>query len=84
MSEATVKILYFAQVAELLNKREENWPITTDTTVATLLDDLCHHYHKLKPLKERLQVAVNHNHAQFTDLIQPNDEVAVFEPVTGG
>ncbi|HLS17473.1 MAG TPA: MoaD/ThiS family protein [Paenalcaligenes sp.] len=84
MTDAKIKVLYFAQVAELLDKREELWPARSDLTVEKLLDELCSHYSVLEPLKERLQVAINHYHAQPGDPVAANDEVAVFEPVTGG
>lgn len=84
MTNATIKLLYFAQVAELLGKREELWPARPNLTVEQLLNELCAHYSVLQPLKERLQVAINHYHAQPEDSIAANDEVAVFEPVTGG
>lgn len=84
MTDSTIKVLYFAQVAELLDKREEQWPARPDLTVEKLLNELCAHYSALEPLKERLQVAINHYHAQPGDPITANDEVAVFEPVTGG
>ncbi|HLS21204.1 MAG TPA: MoaD/ThiS family protein [Paenalcaligenes sp.] len=84
MSQPTIKVLYFAQVAELLEKREESWPLAADLTVRQLIDELCHRYEQLEPLKGRLQVAINQNHAQAQDTISAQDEVAVFEPVTGG
>jgi len=84
MTQAQFKLLYFAQVAELLDKRSESRPARADLTVGQLLDELCAEYSQLAPLKSRLQVAVNQQHAQANDPITAQDEVAIFEPVTGG
>lgn len=84
MSKPTIKVLYFAQIAELLDKREESWNISSEFTVRQLIDELCEQYEQLAPLKGRLQVAINQHHAQAQDVISAQDEVAVFEPVTGG
>src|SRR5690625_6910390 len=82
MTDTKIKVLYFAQVAELLDKREELWPARPDLTVEKLLDELCTHYSALEPLKERLQVAINHYHAQPGDTVSANDEVARSEEHT--
>lgn len=84
MSTPTIKVLYFAQVAELLDKREEPWEIVSEYTVQQFIDELCTRYTQLQPLKGRLQIAINQHHAQARDVISAQDEVAVFEPVTGG
>lgn len=84
MSTPTIKVLYFAQVAELLDKREEPWELSSEFTVQQFIDELCNRYAQLAPLKGRLQIAINQNHAQAQDIISAHDEVAVFEPVTGG
>jgi len=84
MSAQQFKILYFAQVAERLEKREETWPLNQPLNVAGLIEQLCNQYPQLAPLKLRLQVAINQEHAAQDAPINAHDEVAVFEPVTGG
>lgn len=78
-----IKLLYFAQVAELTQAREEAWPAALPLTGAALLAQLESRYPQLAPVK-RLKLAVNQYHVGHDALIQPGDEVAVFEPVTGG
>lgn len=83
MSGVMIKLLYFAQVAELTQTREEQWPVAQPVTGANLLAQLEARYPQLGPV-ERLKLAVNQYHVGHDSLIQPGDEVAVFEPVTGG
>ncbi len=79
----TINVRYFAQVAELTQLREEAWPLEAPVTASDWLAQLESRYPQLAPVS-RLQVAINQYHATPSAQIQPGDEVAVFEPVTGG
>lgn len=79
----TIKVLYFAQIAELIQCREENWPLDHAVRGDEWLAALAGRYPQLGSVA-RLKLAVNQNHVSHDSLIQPGDEVAVFEPVTGG
>lgn len=78
-----IKVLYFAQVAELTGARQESWPLDSPLSGADWLAQLAARYPQLAPT-QRLKLAINQYHASPDTLIQPGDEVAVFEPVTGG
>ena len=78
-----LQLLYFARVAELVGKRSEAWPLADATTGEQLLAALHAHYPRLAETR-RLRLAINQEHAAPTTPIEPGDEVAVFEPVTGG
>jgi len=78
-----INVLYFAQVAELTRVRQESWPLDGPISGADWLTSLERRYPQLAPTK-RLKLAVNQFHVRSDSLIQPGDEVAVFEPVTGG
>jgi len=80
---ATIDLLYFARVAELIGKRTETWPLPNETTSIELLKQLQQHYPQLESAA-RLRLAVNQEHVRGSVPIRPGDEVAVFEPVTGG
>jgi molybdopterin synthase sulfur carrier subunit len=79
----TINVLYFARVAELIGQREEAWPLAQPTTVSELLTQLEARYPALAPAS-KLKIAVNQYHAGHDRVVEPGDEVAVFEPVTGG
>lgn len=78
-----INILYFARIAELTGKRTEQLTVAAPLTVSAWLTQLQDTYPSLKEVGT-LKVAVNKKHAQPDTLIQDRDEVAVFEPVTGG
>lgn len=80
---SSIKVLYFAQVAELAGLREELWPLPKPVTGTDWLSGLEARYPQLAPVS-RLKLAINQTHAPHASLIRPGDEVAVFEPVTGG
>ena len=78
-----LKVLYFARVAELTGQREEAWPLEEAIACEQWLQALVQRYPQLEPAR-RLKIAVNQQYAHAQTVIQPGDEVAVFEPVTGG
>ncbi|NYT76174.1 MoaD/ThiS family protein [Alcaligenaceae bacterium] len=80
---ATITVLYFAQVAELTGQRHESCPLDAPITGSDWLAQLEARFPQLAPVT-RLKLAVNQYHVPHDTLIQPGDEVAVFEPVTGG
>jgi molybdopterin synthase sulfur carrier subunit len=83
VSGATINLLYFARIAELTGTRGEAWPHDADLTGDTLLAALLARYPALTQAT-RLKLAVNQVHTKTSVSIQPGDEVALFEPVTGG
>lgn len=82
-ASGTVSVVYFAQVAEQVGRRDEQLPAAGPLTGAELLTQLAQRYPRLGSVA-RLKLAVNQRHVQHDVVIQPGDEVAVFEPVTGG
>ena len=79
----TIDVLYFAQVAEHMGLRRETQPLDTPIQASAWLDALTARCPALGPAA-RLKIAINQEHARHTATIRPGDEVAVFEPVTGG
>ncbi len=79
-----IKALYFARVAELMGTRQETLaleaPVAAGVWLAALVAQRCP---DLAPAS-RLKLAINQQHANMQATINPGDEVAVFEPVTGG
>lgn len=79
----TIDLVFFARVAELVGQRALTWTLAQPCTGTQLLDGLQARYPGLAPVA-RLKLAVNQRHVQHDVRIGPGDEVAVFEPVTGG
>jgi len=82
-ASSSVNVLYFARVAELTGQREERWPLAAPLDCGQWQQALRQRYPQLAPLKQ-LKIAVNQQYARDHTVIAPGDEVAVFEPVTGG
>jgi sulfur-carrier protein len=83
-----MKLLYFAWLRTRIGKGEETLtPPIEVRTVRALLDWLKErspgHAEALKNL-DIVRVAVNQEHVPLDHPVGPNDEVALFPPVTGG
>jgi len=76
-------VLYFARVAALTGLREESWPLAQPVPARQWLHDVLARYPQLAPV-ERLHLAVNQQHRPHDHVLHPGDEVALFDPVTGG
>ncbi|WP_237174082.1 MoaD/ThiS family protein [Paracandidimonas lactea] len=83
MAHSCINVLYFAQVAELAGLRQESLPLAAPISGAEWLTQLEGRYPALAPTA-RLKLAINQQRSPHQAIIQPGDEVAVFEPVTGG
>ncbi len=83
-----MKLLYFAWLRTKTGLSEEEvTPPAEVTTVATLLSWLQGRgpvYAEAFADLDALRVAVNQEYARSADPVGPDDEVALFPPVTGG
>lgn len=80
---ATIEVLYFARIAEQLGMRRETQALCAPVEAGAWLDALAHRHPAIAAARG-LKIAVNQVYALPTTLIRPGDEVALFEPVTGG
>lgn len=83
MTQASITVLYFARIAELTGVREETIAATGIGNGHALLSAIKARHPGLADVKN-LRLAVNQAHAPHGVNIVPGDEVALFEPVTGG
>ncbi|MCQ9617191.1 molybdopterin converting factor subunit 1 [Paenalcaligenes niemegkensis] len=79
-----IKVLYFAQVAEIAGTRSELWQLSQPVRVSDWLTTVVDKHPAIEPLRKRLKVAINQYYVNHSATINPGDEVALFEPVTGG
>ena len=83
-----MKLLYFAWLREKIGTAEEDIsPPETVQTVAELLDWLKsrgENYENALADLSVVRVAVNQNYVKLDSPVAPEDEVALFPPVTGG
>ncbi len=78
----TIKILYFAQLADLAGKTEESRTLT-DTSAERLYESLKAEY-QFPHSFTQLQVAINHQLSAHETELNDGDEIAFLPPMTGG
>lgn len=77
-----VKVLYFAELKEILDKSTETVMITDPVSVDIFIRDLMIKYPILA--QKSFQIAVNESFAMPTDVIEQHDTIALIPPVSGG
>lgn len=77
-------VLYFAWVREAAGVDQEEIHLKPGSTGDDLKAHLLSAYPTLNQRKDKLNLAINQEHADWATPIKPNDELAVFPPVTGG
>lgn len=80
----TFRVLLFATIKDKIGKSSILLEHAEPLTVSELLQELFQKYPQLKQFENRMLVAVNQNYAVQSQLVNPNDEVALFPPVSGG
>ena len=78
-----IKILYFAQLAELAQKTEETRMLQAGDTVASLYTELQKTYQCPHELAQ-IQVALNHQLSAHQASLQSGDTLAFLPPMAGG
>ncbi|AVP36480.1 molybdopterin converting factor subunit 1 [Staphylococcus felis] len=77
-----MKILYFAELKELVNRTEDAFSFDYEISVEQLKQHLYSTYPVIQGKK--FQVAVNEEFVRDNDTVKPNDIVALIPPVSGG
>jgi len=78
-----IRILYFAAVAELVGRREEEREVAAET-VGALAAELERAHEALRGRLGKVRFAVNEAFADHDDRLSEGDVVAVIPPVAGG
>ncbi|MDW8544854.1 molybdopterin converting factor subunit 1 [Staphylococcus pseudoxylosus] len=77
-----MKLLYFAEIKDILERTSEEIDLSYDITVDEFLIDLFERYPQIKA--KQFQIAINEEFVQQDDIVHPNDTVALIPPVSGG
>lgn len=77
-----MRILYFAEMKELLDRSEDHFHFDYEISVEALKTHLYQTYPIIQ--SEKFQVAVNEEFVQNDEMVKPNDIVALIPPVSGG
>jgi molybdopterin synthase catalytic subunit len=79
-----MRVLYFAQAADVVGCREEAWDETQPLTAAEFWVKLISRHPRMESLQARCRLAVNQQFLSHGETIPPHSEVAVIPPVSGG
>lgn len=77
-----MKVLYFAEIKEILQTDSETIDINESINVDAFKQNLFERHPSIN--SKKFQVAVNEEFVQDEDIIQPTDTVALIPPVSGG
>lgn len=82
----TVNVKIFASLRETLGIAQTNLTLPSECTVEILLNEIKATYGRDNASfnTHDLRVAVNQQLVKFDQVVQQDDEVAIFPPITGG
>ena len=79
-----VSVQFFAAAKDAAGTDRTDVSLTGEITVQNLRDELCRCFPKLQPYYSTLLFAVDNQYAQNETVIQADQDVACFPPVSGG
>jgi molybdopterin converting factor small subunit len=77
-----VRVLFFGATAEAVGEREIEVDLTEHTKARTAFDGIVEKFPQLK--QHSLLFAINQEYASGDEVIQSDDELAIFTAVSGG
>ncbi len=80
----SLSIKLFASIRQAMNSNEIKINIDNEITVLQMKQIIFETFPNLKKLNIPFFVAVNHKYSKDSDVIDTNDEIAVFPHVSGG
>ena len=79
-----VTLLYFAAARERAGRSSETLELPAGATAAAALEAACAAHPALRPLAEKLRLAVDQSFAPAETALREGSEVALIPPVSGG
>jgi molybdopterin converting factor subunit 1 len=79
-----VRVLFFGMVKELAGKSEDELNLQNGASVRDVLQHYEAQFPQLKKLHSSLALAVNQQYASPGTVLNPDDEIAILPPVSGG
>ncbi len=80
----SLSIKLFASIRQAMNSNEIKINIDNEITVLQMKKIIFETFPNLKKLNIPFFVAVNHKYSKDSDVIEANDEIALFPHVSGG
>lgn len=79
-----MKVLYFAQAAQLAGCREEDWDISQSLSLAEFWEEALRRHPELTSIRSHCRVASGGEYVAAGGRLDWNQEAAVIPPVSGG
>lgn len=79
-----MRVLYFAQAAEIAKCRNEEWDVASPLTLDSFWEEALRRHPRLSALRPLCRVASGRRYLMDGDKINPAEETAVIPPVSGG
>ncbi len=80
----SLSIKLFASIRQAMNSNEIKINIDNEITVLQMKQIIFETFPNLKKLNIPFFVAINHKYSKDSDVIETNDEIALFPHVSGG
>ncbi len=80
----TVRLLLFAQCADIVGSRQLEREIQDGSTLQELMADLVREFPNLGALERSIMLSVNQEYVEREQVLREDDEVALITPVSGG
>ena len=84
LEKQSLSIKLFASIRQAMNSDEIKINIDNGITVLQMKEIIFETFPNLKKLNIPFFVAVNHKYSKDSDVIEANDEIALFPHVSGG
>ncbi|WP_145171089.1 MoaD/ThiS family protein [Gimesia aquarii] len=84
MTVQQIHVKLFARAKELVNSELISVTISEGMTVEQLRLAIAEQYPELQPLSNQLLIAIDNAYAGESQILNPEQEVACFPPVSGG
>ena len=79
-----IRLLLFASCRDAVGDKELDFEVEEGIDAGLLREELVQRYPRLRPLKEKLLMAVNAEYVDDQTVLKEGDEVALIPPVSGG
>lgn len=79
-----IRLLLFASCRDAVGGKELDLEVEEGIDAGSLREELAQRYPQLRPLKEKLLMAVNAEYVDDQTVLKGGDEVALIPPVSGG